>query len=174
MPAESGPHQCTLSGIPKEVGDLEILGYSTHTLGVKSNCKLKHIRGLPYPQFTVEVIPALARMTVATSLPKSASFSSLGDPAHVVTNGSLTLYAGETSECTVTLTNVSDQPIELLEITMQSMLDVDIQAQTFQWSKENLMAQLPIKPGSSASFTLYIHATADFLAPGTDGKHHYK
>lgn len=26
MPAESGPHQCKLSGIPKEVGDLEILG----------------------------------------------------------------------------------------------------------------------------------------------------
>jgi trafficking protein particle complex subunit 9 len=56
---------------------------------------------------------------------------------------------------------------------MQSMLDVDIQAQTFQWSKENLMAQLPIKPGSSASFTLYIHATADFLAPGTDGTPSY-
>lgn len=73
------------------------------------------------------------------------------------------------SECTVTLTNVSDQPIELLEITMQSMLDPDIQAQTFQWSKDNLMAQLPIKPHSSASFTLYIHATADFLSPGTDG-----
>ena len=118
MPPESGPHQCTLSGIPKEVGDLEILGwsqnctkkkkdflineflflvgYSTHTLGVKSNCKLKYIKGLPYPQFTVEVVPALTKITVATSLLKSVSFSSLGDPAHVVTNGGLTLYAGET------------------------------------------------------------------------------
>ncbi|KAK6627902.1 hypothetical protein RUM44_010384 [Polyplax serrata] len=168
IPPESGLQLCTLSGIPKEVGDLEILGYSTHTLGVKSNCKLKHIRGFQCTKFSVEVIPALPQIAVTTSLPKSLSCSSLGNSSHVVTSASLTLYAGETSECTITITNNSQHSIELLEVTMQSVLDPELQAQTFHWDKESLLAALPIKPGSSTTFTLKIQATADFLAPAIE------
>lgn len=73
------------------------------------------------------------------------------------------------SECTITLANLTDQPVELLEVSIQSMMEPDLQAQTFQWSKDNLLAQLPIKKGSSASFTLYIQAAADFLSPGAYG-----
>jgi hypothetical protein len=49
------------------------------------------------------------------------------------------------------------------------MLEPELQSQTFQWSKENLLAQLPIKPESSASFTLYLYGVADFLLPVCDG-----
>lgn len=92
LPAESGPIAVTLAGRPKEVGDLELLGFSTHTLGVKSNCRLRHMEGMLHPQYTVEVIPALPRIDVATSLPQTASFSS-GD--NIVTSASMSLYGGE-------------------------------------------------------------------------------
>lgn len=92
LPAESGPIAVTLAGRPKEIGDLEILGFSTHTLGVKSNCRLRHMESMLHPQYTVEVIPALPRIDVATSLPQTASFSS-GD--NIVTSASISLYGGE-------------------------------------------------------------------------------
>ena len=77
------------------------------------------------------------------------------------------------SECTITITNNSQYPVELLEITMQSILDLEVQAQTFQWNKESLMSELPLQPGSVCSFTVNIHATADFLSPPMDGKYIY-
>lgn len=92
LSAESGPIAVTLAGRPKEVGDLEILGFSTHTLGVKSNCRLRYMEGMLHPQYTVEVIPALPRIDVATSLPQTASFSS-GE--NIVTSASISLYGGE-------------------------------------------------------------------------------
>lgn len=98
LPAESGPIAVTLAGRPKEVGDLEILGFSTHTLGVKSNCRLRYMESMLHPQYTVEVIPALPRIDVATSLPQTASFSS-GD--NIVTSASISLYGGERFASTI-------------------------------------------------------------------------
>ncbi|XP_049774968.1 protein brunelleschi [Schistocerca cancellata] len=166
LPPESGPHPISLSGIPKEHGELEILGYSTHTLGVKSNCRLRHIAGFPQTHFSVDIIPALPQMQVSTSLPKSTTFSSLGAAAHVVTSASITLYAGETAECSVSISNVGEQPIEMLEVSVQSTLEPSVQQKVFQWSQENLQAQLPLQPGATASFTVYLYCVADFLSPG--------
>ncbi|XP_066993209.1 protein brunelleschi [Anabrus simplex] len=165
LPPESGPQPITLAGTPKEIGELEIVGYSTHTLGVKSNCRLRHIAGFPHPHFLVDVIPALPHMEVSTSLPKSTSFSSLGGAAHVVTSGGISLYAGESAECSVTLSNIGEQPIEMLEVSVQSALEPSVQQQVFQWSQENLQAQLPLQPGATASFTIYLYSVADFLSP---------
>lgn len=92
LPAESGPIAVILAGKPKEVGDLEILGFSTHTLGVKSNCKLRYMEGMPHPQYSIEVVPALPRIDLSTSLPQTASFSS-GE--NIVTSASISLYGGE-------------------------------------------------------------------------------
>lgn len=92
LASESGPIAVTLAGRPKEIGDLEVLGFSTHTLGVKSNCRLRHIEGMLHPQYTVEVVPALPKIDIATSLPQTASFSS-GD--NIVTSASITMYGGE-------------------------------------------------------------------------------
>lgn len=92
LPVESGPIAVTLAGNPKEIGDLEILGFSTHTLGVKSNCRLRYMEEMSHSQYTVEVVPALPRIEVATSLPQTASFCS-GD--NIVTSASISLYGGE-------------------------------------------------------------------------------
>ncbi|XP_011060252.1 PREDICTED: protein brunelleschi [Acromyrmex echinatior] len=162
LPAESSPIAVTLAGRPKEVGDLEILGFSTHTLGVKSNCRLRYMESMLHPQYTVEVIPALPRIDVATSLPQTASFSS-GD--NIVTSASISLYGGESAECTVTITNAGQVPIEMIELSVQSALDTLTESKIFKWSDENLMTQLPLQPGSSASLTLYLYAATDFVAP---------
>ncbi|XP_018057662.1 PREDICTED: protein brunelleschi [Atta colombica] len=160
LPAESGPIAVTLAGRPKEVGDLEILGFSTHTLGVKSNCRLRYMEGMLHPQYTVEVIPALPRIDVATSLPQTASFSS-GD--NIVTSASISLYGGESAECTVTITNAGQVPIEMIELSVQSALDALTESKIFKWSDENLMTQLPLQPGSSASLTLYLYLVSSFF-----------
>ncbi|XP_076285464.1 trafficking protein particle complex subunit brun isoform X1 [Lasioglossum baleicum] len=164
LPAESGPIAVTLAGRPKEVGDLEILGFSTHTLGVKSNCRLRYMEGMVHPQYTVEVVPALPRIDVATSLPQTASFSS-GD--NIVTSASISLYGGESAECTVTITNSGQVPIETIEISVQSTLDAATENIIFKWNNENLTKQLPLQPGTSASLILYLYAATDFIAPGS-------
>lgn len=46
------------------------LGYSTHTLGVKSNCRLRYIPNIPQMSFTLEVIPALPTLQVNFRLEK--------------------------------------------------------------------------------------------------------
>lgn len=92
LPAESGPIAVTLAGTPKETGELEIQGFSTHALGVKSNCRLRYIEDMPQHQYSVEVIPALPKIEVATSLPQTASFST-GE--NIVTSASMSLYGGE-------------------------------------------------------------------------------
>ncbi|XP_003400188.1 protein brunelleschi isoform X1 [Bombus terrestris] len=162
LPAESGPIAVTLAGRPKEIGDLEILGFSTHTLGVKSNCRLRYMEGMVHSQYTVEVVPALPRIEVATSLPQTASFSS-GD--NIVTSASISLYGGESAECTVTITNIGQVPIETIELSIQSTLDTILESKIFKWSDKNFMEQLPIQPGASASLTLYLYAATDFIAP---------
>ncbi|CAK9819366.1 Protein brunelleschi [Anthophora quadrimaculata] len=162
LPAESGPIAVTLAGRPKEVGDLEILGFSTHTLGVKSNCRLRYMEGMVHSQYTVEVVPALPRITVATSLPQTASFNS-GE--NIVTSASISLYGGESAECTVTITNSGNVPIETIELSIQSTLDAATEGKIFKWDEENFMAQLPLQPGADASLTLYLYAATDFIAP---------
>lgn len=62
MPPESSYQSIILTGIPKEVGEIEINGYSTHTLGVKSNCRLKSIPNIPETTYNVQVIPSMPRM----------------------------------------------------------------------------------------------------------------
>lgn len=162
LPAESGPIAVTLAGTPKEIGDLEILGFSTHTLGVKSNCRLKSMESMPHPLYSVEVVPSLPKIDVATSLPQTASFSS-GE--NIVTSASISLYGGERAECTITITNIGQVPIEMIEVSIKSALDAITEGRVFKWSDENLKTQLPLQPGTSASLTLYLYADTKFVVP---------
>lgn len=111
----------TLLGTPKESGQLEILGYSTHTLGVKSNCRLKHMpESMKFHHiYTVDVIPSLPIISVETNLPPSPTFSNLPNYENVISSGSVSLYNGETTKFTVNITNVSDVKIEHLEVSIQ-------------------------------------------------------
>jgi hypothetical protein len=72
-----------LTGIPKEVGEIEINGYSTHTLGVKSNCRLKNIPSVPQSTYNVQVIPSMPSIEALILDSKNENISSI------------TLFAGE-------------------------------------------------------------------------------
>lgn len=138
------PTNVTLHGTPLEVGQLEIQGYSTHTLGVKSNCRMKHMKDRKFPQnFLVDVIPALPIITVKTSLPQTATFSTMSGAESVVTTASLTLYNGESSTCIITITNDSDIPVEHLEVNITSNIEQETQKKIFQ-IKEDLQVNLII------------------------------
>lgn len=164
------PTIATLHGTPIEYGSLEIQGYSTHTLGVKSNCRLKTMfnRSFP-PNYMVDVIPALPKLTVATSLPQTATFSNMSNADCVIVSASITIYNGESTECIITLTNSSNIPIEFLEETLQSQLDAKLQNLIFKWSHKELQAKLPIAPKQSIDFVVTIYAEADFLGPINGG-----
>ncbi len=69
---------------------------------------------------------------------------------------------GESQECTVTITNVGKVPIELLELTLDSQGDKRA-FEIFTWSNDNIISQLPIQPGASASFTIYVYGAGDFI-----------
>ncbi|XP_034950391.1 protein brunelleschi [Chelonus insularis] len=167
LPAKAGPIVVTLAGTPKEIGTLEILGFSTHCLGVKSNCRLKNIPGMPYPQYSIQVVPALPKIDVVTSLPQTASFSS---GKTIVTSASTSLYGGESTECTITITNVGQVTIEMVDISIKSTLDTFTESKIFKWSDENLKTQLPLQPGSSASLTLYLYADTEFIVTNKPNK----
>lgn len=167
LPSES-PMLITLNGMPKESGELEILGYSTHTLGIKSNCRLRYMNSF-LPQYNIDVIPCLPTMEVKTSLPQSATFSSFSNFENVVTSASVSMFNGESAECTITLTNSGQVPIEMLEVSIQTVLEPALQQQIFKWSQENLQAQLPLMPNQTASLTLYLYGAANFLSSGYSG-----
>ncbi|CAH1163945.1 unnamed protein product [Phaedon cochleariae] len=160
------PTSLTLSGWARENGELELSGYSTHALGVKSNCRLRHMRSpatFP-PHYKVEVVPSLPLLEVSTSLPRSATFSNFHDDS-TVTSASTALYHGESTQCTVTLKNVGQVPIEFFEVEMNSVLDPALQEQIFSWDKEEVENLLPIAPGHEGSLVLRLHSSANFLAP---------
>lgn len=115
------PTMVTLLGTPKEFGQLDILGYSTHTLGVKSNCRLKHMpESCKFmPMYTIDVIPSLPIMALETNLPPSPTFSTLPNYENIVSSASVSLYNGQSTECTVTVTNTSDVPIEFIDVAIQ-------------------------------------------------------
>lgn len=109
------PTTVILHGTPKESGELQVLGYSTHTLGVKSNCRLRHMRSF-LPMYSIDVVPPLPSMDIKTSLPQTATFPSFQNVENVVTSASLSLYNGESSECTLTLTNTGQIAIDMIEV----------------------------------------------------------
>ncbi|ALC40308.1 bru [Drosophila busckii] len=165
------PTHVSLHGTPMECGQLDLQGYSTHTLGVKSNCRLKHMHGrrLP-PNYLVNVIPALPRIAIKTSLPQTATFSSMKKADIVVTSASLTLYNGESSSCTITITNESSSlPLEYVEVNINSNVEQKQQQKIFRIDDQALQAQLPVPPLGSIEFELLIYADADFVCPMPGG-----
>ncbi|MPC20390.1 Protein brunelleschi [Portunus trituberculatus] len=163
---ERGLQSITLRGRPQGSGQLQITGYSSTVMGVTSNCRFKFLPHLRTPQYTINVVPALPMIQILSG---NSSTGSLGVEQAVGEEcGSLhlSLSAGETHECSVVLHNVSSQPVEELTISLESKMDKDTLHQVFQYSRENLQAQLPIPPGGRASLTLYVYAACDFLAPG--------
>lgn len=152
LPPEAVNYSITLSGTPRETGELDITGYSTHTLGVKSNCRLKNIPKMIKSVYSVDVIPALPRLQVSSSLPNK------------IENGaSVSLYAGESVECILTLSNVGNQPVEWLEVSIESLMEPSLQQQIFSWDKQQIQEALPLQSGNDITFPLKMLGAASFL-----------
>ena len=120
----------TLTGIPRSSGKLDILGYTTHTLGVKSDCRLRQLpnaKKLKLPKsYNIEVIPFLPLIGISCSLPKANQFSSLlaNNSTHIAYSAAISLFAGETRTCQISLFNNSpnSELIELINIKVISKL----------------------------------------------------
>ena len=70
-------------------------GYTATALGVRSHCKLRDIPHLPDNKFEIAIVDRLPQISLATSLAKAASFTSVGDSACVVNSATTCLYAGQ-------------------------------------------------------------------------------
>ncbi|XP_073992373.1 trafficking protein particle complex subunit brun isoform X2 [Rhodnius prolixus] len=149
LPPEVSRYPVTLSGTPKEVGELEILGYSTHTLGVKSNCRLKTLPKIPHSQFTIEVVPALPHL--------QATLKMCGEQEQTISL--VSLYAGESAVCELVLENVGNRQIELIEVSVDSSLDSNI----LNCNTSELEKQLPLVEGAKIVLPLKVFAAANFI-----------
>lgn len=166
LKAEKGFQSVTLRGRPQSAGELRVIGYSTTVMGVSSNCRLKFMPHLKIPQYTINVVPALPLIQILTGNSNTGSLGVERPVGEECGNLHLSLSAGETHECSVVLHNISSQPVEEISITLDSKVDKEMLNQVFQYSEENIHAQLPIPPGGKASLTLYVYAVSDFLCPG--------
>lgn len=172
LPPESSQTPINLSGIPRNTGNIDILGYSTHVLGVKSDCRLRELPGakrMKLPNcYTIEVIPPLPLMGLKCTLPKSNHICTILPPEtnHIFYSGSISLYAGEKRKCTVTLTNQSPngELIEIVNISVCSKLSKENQQLLFEWDDNAINNDLPLDSGSSLDFELTINAIGGFVA----------
>lgn len=152
----------SLFGTPLEVGDLELNGYSTHTLGVKSNCRLKHMLDRSFPiNYKVNVVSAMPTIDIETSLPAA----SLPAIESVICTAKASLFNGETQEYEIMITNTSNISVEYLEVDLASSLDSKQQARMFQFDSGEIKNNLPLPAGNTLSFKLKVYGDADFIGP---------
>nr|AAH70463.1 Trafficking protein particle complex 9 [Mus musculus] len=163
LPAESGLYPVTLVGVPQTTGMITVNGYHTTVFGVFSDCLLDNLPGLKTGGSTVEVIPALPRLQISTSLPRSARSLQPSAGDEIATNVSVQLYNGETQQLAVTLENIGLEPLEQLEVTSKLLTTKEkLYGDFLSWKLEDTLAQFPLQPGKVATFTINIKAKLDF------------
>ncbi|XP_077207528.1 trafficking protein particle complex subunit 9 isoform X2 [Paroedura picta] len=163
LPAESGLYPVTLVGVPQSAGQISINGYHTSVFGVFSDCLLDKLPGIKTNGCTVEVIPALPRLQISTSLPRSAHTLQPSSGDEISTNVSVQLYNGETQQLVIKLENIGTEPLEKLEVTSKT---VNAKGKLFgdflSWNLEDTLSQFPLKPGKIATFTVNVKVKLDF------------
>ena len=130
-----------LRGTPKSHGLLKIVGYATTVLGLRNQCKLRTVLpALASPFYSVDVVPALPRLTIrvmsptqfvdvrlVTSLPALVTDDLSVDGCRVPTGAeadgvaamsALQLYAGQSTECYVSLVNDSQVAVECFDMEL--------------------------------------------------------
>ncbi|XP_050428976.1 protein brunelleschi [Adelges cooleyi] len=152
LPPECNSQSVVLTGIPKEVGEIEINGYSTHTLGVKSNCRLKNIPNVPVSNYNVQVIPSMPQMEAQILDVNGECVSSV------------TLFAGESIDYNLKLTNVGSIPIELLEVSIESTIDQSLKKNIIQIDTKTVTDSLPLDPKSEIILSLQLNGALNFLS----------
>ncbi|KAM4705735.1 trafficking protein particle complex subunit 9 [Rhinophrynus dorsalis] len=163
LPAESGLYPVTLVGVPRTTGQITVNGYHTSVFGVYSDCLLENLPGLKNNGCTVDVIPALPRLQINTSLPRSAHALQPSSGDEVSTHVSVQLYNGETQKLVIKLENIGTEPLEKLEVTSKIVNSKEkLYGNFLTWDLDQTLAQFPLKPGKTALFTVYIKVKLDF------------
>ncbi|XP_037053418.1 trafficking protein particle complex subunit 9 isoform X4 [Peromyscus leucopus] len=163
LPAESGLYPVTLVGVPQTTGTITVNGYHTTVFGVFSDCLLDNLPGVKTSGSTVEVIPALPRLQISTSLPRSAHSLQPSSGDEISTNVSVQLYNGETQPLVITLENIGLEPLEQLEVTSKLLTTKEkLYGDFLSWKLEEALSQFPLQPGKVATFTINIKAKLDF------------
>lgn len=166
IPAESGPHLIKLSGIPKTTGDLNIYGYISHVYGVRSHCKLKDIPHLRNSQHIVEVIPALPQIQVTTSLPKASNCPlQTPDGTDIITSATTVLYAGQSLNWILTINNIGNQKLELLDLGLTSKPEYrGALKKIVMWNEDGITTQLPVQPEDSICIPISLYGYNHFYS----------
>ncbi|XP_050183734.1 trafficking protein particle complex subunit 9 [Myiozetetes cayanensis] len=163
LPAESGLYPVTLVGVPQTTGQITVNGYHTSVFGVFSDCLLDNLPGVKTNGCTVEVIPALPRLQISTSLPRSAHTLQPSSGNETSTNVSVQLYNGETQQLIIKLENIGTEPLEKLEVTAKTVNTKEkLYGEFLSWNLEDTLSQFPLKPGKIATFTVNIKVKLDF------------
>ncbi|XP_058688161.1 trafficking protein particle complex subunit 9 isoform X1 [Poecile atricapillus] len=163
LPAESGLYPVTLVGVPQTTGQITVNGYHTSVFGVFSDCLLDNLPGVKTNGCTVEVIPALPRLQISTSLPRSAHTLQPSSGDEISTNVSVQLYNGETQQLIIKLENIGTEPLEKLEVTAKTVNTKEkLYGDFLTWNLEDTLCQFPLKPGKIATLIVNIKVKLDF------------
>ncbi|XP_053829108.1 trafficking protein particle complex subunit 9 [Vidua macroura] len=163
LPAESGLYPVTLVGVPQTTGQITVNGYHTSVFGVFSDCLLDNLPGVKTNGCTVEVIPALPRLQISTSLPRSAHTLQPSSGDEISTNVSVQLYNGETQQLIIKLENIGTEPLEKLEVTAKTINTKEkLYGDFLSWNLEDTLCQFPLKPGKIATLVVNIKVKLDF------------
>ncbi|XP_025902933.1 trafficking protein particle complex subunit 9 [Nothoprocta perdicaria] len=163
LPAESGLYPVTLVGVPQTTGQITVNGYHTSVFGVFSDCLLDNLPGVKTNGCTVEVVPALPRLQISTSLPRSAHTLQPPSGDEVSSSVSVQLYNGETQQLIIKLENIGTEPLEKLEVTAKTINNKEkLYGDFLSWNLEETLSQFPLKPGKIATFTVNIKVKLDF------------
>uniref|UniRef100_A0A669DE78 Trafficking protein particle complex subunit 9 n=1 Tax=Oreochromis niloticus TaxID=8128 RepID=A0A669DE78_ORENI len=163
LPAESGLYPVTLVGVPRTAGNITVNGYHTSVFGVTSDCLLDGLPGVKTSGCLVEVIPALPRLQLQTSLPRSAYTPHPMSKEELSTSVSVQLFNGETQQLTITLENIGSEDIETLELTSKIVSTKEkVFGEFLSWELDEALSHLPLKPGQSVTLTVNIKVKLDF------------
>lgn len=170
---ESGPFPIILSGTPRASGFLDINGYATHVLGIKSNCLLRDLpdaKRMKLPvTYSVDVVPPLPLLSISCpDLDKSSIQSPLSNEIEFITNGySFSVFAGEKKSVMVCLSNSSSEPtdlIELIGIKVFSKLKKNQEKSLITLKNTSITEFLPLKPGDNLEYSVDFFGFSDFVA----------
>uniref|UniRef100_A0A674H1N1 Trafficking protein particle complex subunit 9 n=1 Tax=Taeniopygia guttata TaxID=59729 RepID=A0A674H1N1_TAEGU len=132
-------------------------------MGVFSDCLLDSLPGVKTNGCTVEVIPALPRLQISTSLPRSAHTLQPSSGDEISTNVSVQLYNGEAQQLIIKLENIGTEPLEKLEVTAKTVNTKEkLYGDFLSWNLEDTLCQFPLKPGKIATLIVNIKVKLDF------------
>ncbi|KAH9497728.1 Trafficking protein particle complex subunit 9 [Dermatophagoides farinae] len=191
----------SLTGIPRSSGVLDILGYKIHTLGIKSDCRLKQLpnsKKLKLPsKFTVEIVPRLPLMCaqcMADDLNEEiclakniVTHKDRFTDCYIGNQNFISLFEGQCKSYRIKLTNISANNDELIDLinmkviypkhnkkTATTMANAQKSLIDIEWDIDSINNLLPFGPGLSVEFDINFTAKGDFILFKSNEENHHQ